>query len=113
MITKVLGIVLIAVPFLFAGIRLRATGDDMRYLWMAVAATLCAAGVLFRSNPPTAPSGARTAVTAIAGAVCAATVAMLLGATAASGVAIVALTFGLCSTLGITLVVRSVRKEPR
>lgn len=104
---KVLGALLAAVPFAFATIRLRATGHDMRYLWMAVASTLCAAGVFLSSRSATIPSRARTGVAVIAAAACAAAAAILLGATAGSGIAIVAAAFGLCSALGIGLVVRS------
>lgn len=102
---KVLGTLLALVPFAFATIRLLATGHDTRYLWMAVASTLCAAGVLLRS--PSIPSRARTAVATIAAAVGAAVAAILLGATAGSGIAIVAVAFGLCSAVGTGLVVRS------
>ena len=104
---RALGMLLGAVPFAFALIRLLATGDDMRYLWMATASTLCAAAVLVRPSPPAILSRIRTGVATIAAAVCAATVGIVLGATAVSGIAIVAFAFGICSTSGIRLVVRS------
>ena len=104
-----LGLLLAAVPFAFAGIRLLATGDDLRYLWMAIASTLCAAVVLVRPGPPAAGSRARTGVATIAAAGCAATVAIALGATAGSGIALVAVAFGLCSALGVRIIVRSRR----
>lgn len=102
-----LGTLLAAVPFAFATIRLLATGHDTRYLWMAVVSTLCAAGVLLRPGSATIPSGVRIGMATIAAAACAAAAAILLGATARSGIAIVAVAFGLCSALGTGLVVRS------
>ena len=98
---------LAAVPFAFALMRLLATGDDMRYLWMAIGSTLCAAAVLVWPGSAAVLSRVRTGVAAIAAAACAATVAIVLGATAGSGIAIVAVAFGLCSALGTWLVVRS------
>lgn len=104
---KVLGILVAAVPFAFASMRLLATGDDMRYLWMAIASALCAAAVLVRPGAPAALSLLRTGVATIAAATCAAVVAIVLGATAGSGIALVAVAFGLCSALGTATVVRS------
>ena len=104
---RAIGMLLASVPFAFAGIRLLATGNDMRYLWMAVVSTLCAAAVLVRPGSPAVPGRVRTAITTIAAAACAAATAIGLGATAGSGIAIVAGAFGLCSALGTGLVVRS------
>ena len=96
-----------AVPFAFAGIRLLATGDDARYLWMAVVSTLCAAAVLGRPASPSVPSHLRIGVAVITAAAGAATAAIVLGATAGSGIAIVAGAFGICSALGTGLLLRS------
>ena len=104
---SVLGMLVAAVPFAFALTRLLSTGDDMRYIWMAIASTLCAAAVLIRRGSPAIPSRARAGAATIAAAACAATVAIVLGATAGSGIAIVAVAFGSCSALGTWLVVRS------
>ena len=104
---RALGMLLAAVPFAFAFIRLLATGDDMRYLWMATASTLCAAAVLVRPGSSAIPSRIHTAVATIAAAACAAAVGIVLGATAVSGIAIVAFAFGFCSASGTRLVVRS------
>ena len=102
---------LAAVPFAFASIRLLSTGNDARYLWMAVVSALCAAAVLVRPSSPAVPTRLRTGVAAIAAAACAAAAALLLGATAGPGIAVVAVAFGLCSASGIGLVVRS--RAPR
>jgi bacteriorhodopsin len=106
-VVKVLGVLLTVVPFAFAGIRFATTGTDLRYLWMAIASTLCAAGFLLRSTPRTAPSPARTGLALLASATSAAAIAIMLGATAGLGIAIVALAFGLSSTVGIGLVLHS------
>ena len=91
---RALGILFAAVPFAFAGIRLFTTGDDTRYLWMAVVSTLCAAAVLVRPGSTAMPSRWRTAIGSITAAAGAAAVAIVLGATASSGIAIVAGAFG-------------------
>ena len=101
-----------AVPFAFAVIRLLATGDDKRYLWMAIASSLCAAAVLVRPGSPAVPSRGHTGVATIAAAACAATVALVVGARAVSGIAMVAVSFGFCSALGTWLIVRSRVRRP-
>jgi hypothetical protein len=103
---KLLGLMVAAVPFAFAARRLFATGNDLRYTWMALAATFCAAAVLAWPGTRSAWSAARVGVAASAAAACAAAAAILLGATASSGIAIVAIAFGICSALGTGLVVR-------
>ena len=111
---KVLGMLVTLVPFAFAGIRFATTGTDLRYLWMAIASTLCVVGIfLLRSTQRTAPSPARIGLVFVASATSAATVAIILGATAGPGIAIVALAFGLCSTLGIGLVLHSLHSRAR
>jgi hypothetical protein len=104
---KVLGVLLAAVPFAFASIRLLTTGSDMRYLWMAIVSAFCAAAVLVRTSSLTVPGPARTGVATIAATACTAAAAIMLGATAGPGIVIVAVAFGLCSALGTALLVRS------
>ena len=104
---KPLGLLVAVVPFAFAARRLIATGNDLRYTWMALASALCATLVLVWPGTRTAWSLPRLGVAAIAGAACAAAVALLIGATAGSGIAIVSIAFGLCSAFGTGLVVRS------
>ena len=103
---KILGGLLAAVPFAFAGIRLLTTGNDARYLWLAIASTICAAAVLVRRGSPGAAGFARTAAATIAAAAGAAAVALLLGARAGPGIAIVAAAFGLCSGIGTWFALR-------
>jgi heme exporter protein D len=108
---KVLGILIAAVPFAFAAIRLFATGNDMRYLWIAVVSTLCAIGLLVVLNRLTRPGILRLGVGTIAVAAFVAATGIILGARAVSGIALVAISFSLCSTLGIAVVLRSRAKD--
>ena len=101
-----LGVPLAAVPFAFALIRLLTTGDDMRYLWMAIASTLCAAGVMVRPGSTAVLRGVHAGVATIAAAAGAALVGVALGARAGPGIAMVSVSFGFCSALGTWLLVR-------
>ena len=107
---KALGLALAMVPLAFAGIRLRSTGHDARYLWMAAISTLCAVLLLARPRTAAIPGVGRILVAATAAAACAAAAALLLRATSAPGIAIVALAFGLCSAGGIGMLVRARRR---
>ena len=104
---RVIGVLLVAVPFAFAAMRLRATADDMRYVWMAIASTACTAAILLRPGSPAVAGRVRTVVAAIAAAAAAASVAFALGARAVSGIATVTVAFGCCSAVGTWLFVRS------
>lgn len=92
---------LAAVPVTFALIRAVSTGDDVRYLWLA-GASLLGSWIVARPlgrgasrSPHVSRSRGLGAVAA--GATSAAVTAVLLGATAGPGVAIVAIGFGLCT----------------
>ena len=90
-------------PLTFGLIRAVTTGDDLRYLWLAGAAFLGATAVirLGRGASGAARISLVRALGAVgAGSVCAAATAILLGATAGPGVAIVSFAFGLCSGTG-------------
>ena len=96
-----LGSVLIAaVPVAFGLIRAVSTGKDVRYLWLAGAAIL-GSMVAVRSGrgasvpSPVSPGRALGAVAA--GSASAAAAALLIGTTAGPGLAIVAVSFGLCT----------------
>jgi hypothetical protein len=91
---------LAAVPVTFGLIRAVSTGNDVRYLWVAGAAILGSMAVmpLWRGSADPARVSLRRALGAVAaGALCAAATAVLMGAAAGPGVAIVALAFGLCT----------------
>lgn len=100
-----------AVPFAFALIRLLETGEDVRYLWMATASTVCAAAFLVRSGSRVGLTRLRTGVAMIAATACAATVGIVHGATAVVGIAIVSVAFGFASAVGTWLIVR--RQVPK
>ena len=89
-----------AVPVAFGVIRAVTTGDDVRYLWMAAAAILGSmAFVPWRSGAArssTLPIG-RGMAAIVSGTVCAAVMAVIQGARSVPGVAIVAVSFGLCT----------------
>ena len=97
---KLLGLLVAAVPFAFAGIRWFTTGTDTRYLWMALASTLCAALIVRFARIRRSVRAAVAVAAASAGA--AAIAIAFLGATAGLGIAIVAGSFGLCSGLGVS-----------
>jgi hypothetical protein len=91
------------VPVAFGVIRAVSTGDDVRYLWLAGAAILGSMAVI----PLGGGASGRAHVTlwrvlaaVAAGAICAGVTAILMGATAGPGVAIVATAFGLCTGTG-------------
>ena len=104
---KAVGMLIAAVPFAFAGIRLATTGNDFRYLWMAAASTFCAVAILARPSAPAVANGWRIGLAAISAALGAAGIAIALGARAGPGIAIVAGSFGLCSAVGTGLAVRA------
>jgi len=88
------------VPVTFGVIRAVSTGADLRYLWLAGAAMGGSMAVM----PPGRGASGRAGVSLLralgavaAGATCAGLVAMLLGAKAGPGIAIVAMAFGLCT----------------
>lgn len=92
-----------AVPVAFGGIRAIATGDDVRYLWMAAAAILGSLAIVpwTRAAPRASAPPIGRAIAAIAcGTAGAAITGVLQGARSVPGVAIVALSFGLCTGLG-------------
>jgi hypothetical protein len=88
-----------AVPVVFALVRALRTGHDLRYVWMALAAIVATALVMkvggARRRGPAAVM-ALTAAAAIASAALATLVAIVLGATAGAGIAVVSVVFGVC-----------------
>ena len=103
---RMFGLVVAAVPFIFAGLRLASSGGDAQYLWMAVASTMCAAAVGWR-RPAAAGGVGRLVLGILLAAGAAAAVAVVGGATAGPGVTVVSAAFGLFSVGGIGIVVRS------
>jgi hypothetical protein len=94
-----LSILLAAVPFAFAVVRAIRTGDDFRYLWMALASLLSALVVMVvakadRRGPTVA--AARSAWVFIIVTFVAVLAAWLLGARVGPGSLLVGSAFGLC-----------------
>ncbi len=93
-------VLLAAVPVAFGLIRAVSTGDDVRYLWLAGAAIL-GSMVAMRSgrgaSGPAHVSLGRAVGAVAAGSASAAAAALLMGTTAGPGLAIVAVSFGLCT----------------
>lgn len=103
---RALSFVLAAVPFAFALIRAIKTGDDFRYLWMAVASFAAAAAFVAIEKE----RGRRRDVTTsmplgvfIIVAVVAALTGYLLGARSSVGVWLVSVGFAFCWALGYVL----------
>lgn len=107
-------VILAAVPVAFGLIRLLSTGDDARYLWLAAAALLGSMAVAAFGRGASGPSRVlpgRALGAITAGTACAAATAVLMGATAGPGVAIVAAGFGLCTGTSAALAILA--REPR
>jgi hypothetical protein len=101
-----------AVPVGFGVIRALTTREDLRYLWVAAAALLAAIAVTTLGRGGEAPASVSVgrAVAAVAGGtVAAAVTGVLVGATAGSGIAMVASAFGLFSGMSAVLYPRNDR----
>jgi hypothetical protein len=91
-------VILAAVPVMFGIIRAISTGNDVRYLWLAGAAIVGSMVATRRGRSGAAHVSIGRAVCAVAaGSAGAAAAAMLMGTTAGPGLAVVALSFGLCT----------------
>jgi len=87
-------------PVAFGLIRAISTGDDVRYLWLAlsaIAGSMAIMGLGLRASDSVRLSPWHAVAAVAAGATSAAATAVFLGATAGPGVAIVAVAFGLCT----------------
>jgi len=103
---RLIGVLFAAVPVAFGFVRAISTGDDFRYLWLAAAAILGSLAVMlpeYRAPGPARVGAARVVAAIASGAGCAATTAIVLGATPGLGVAIVAVAFGICTGTGMVL----------
>jgi hypothetical protein len=111
---RIASVLAAAVPVTFGLIRAVSTGDDVRYLWLAVAAILGSMVVMHvgrGASDPAHISVRRALAAVVAGAVSAAATAILMGATAGPGVAIVAVAFGLCT--GTSAVLATLARQSR
>ena len=107
---RLLGVLVAALPVAFGFVRTISTGDDFRYLWLAAAAILGSLAVMwpeYRGAGSARVAPARVVGAIVSGAACAAATAIVLGATAGPGVAIVAVAFGICTGTGMFLAASS------
>jgi len=87
------------VPFAFGVVRAARTGQDLRYLWVALAALMGAAIPIAlgrRRAPRPATSAALAAIALVLSTVFAMLAARLLGTAIGLGMLVVASAFGLC-----------------
>ena len=111
---RLVSVGLLGIPVAFGVIRALTTGNDFRYLWLAGAAIVGSMAVVFAggtSGGGPIPAG-RTLLSVVAGAAAATAVALLMGTKAGPGIAVVAVSFGLCTGAGAVLAARAQRPRP-
>jgi hypothetical protein len=94
-----LSILFAVVPFAFALVRAFRTGNDFRYVWVALASSLGAAAVIAVGTADRRKPWAALPLTAgafVMATVCALFAAFLLGTTAGLGMLVVGSAFGFC-----------------
>ena len=115
-LSLLVAVLLAATPVIFGFVRAINTGDDFRYLWLAAAAIVGSSVVMvtgYGASGPARISLGRAAGAVAAGGACAAAAAILQGATAGPGVAIVAVAFGICTgTSAVLLTLARRRRTP-
>jgi FtsH-binding integral membrane protein len=102
-----LAILLGAMPFAFGVLRALTTGTDFRYLWVAIASSVGANGVLRLAKAGERTPRAVVALWAIAlviATLLAGMVAYYVGARNSAALWIVALSFALCSATSASLI---------
>ena len=110
---RLASVILLAIPVAFGVIRLVTTGSDTRYLWLAAAAIAASLAVALPARASSRPSMpvARTLLSVAAGSLSATAAAMLMGTKAGLGIAIVAISFGLCTGTGAVLLAEWARRQ--
>ena len=103
---RLLAISAAVLPFAFGIIRAISTGNDFRYIWVALASFIGAAALM--SVVSVSRSGARGALALSAAVFVVATLAavlaaMLLGTALGPGILVVASSFGVCFAFGTCL----------
>ena len=104
---KWLGLMLVAIPFVFAALRAFSTGTDFRYVWVALAAATAAVAVFAYSGRTARPALSRSIVALVASTVSASAVGFLLGARSVPAVLFVGFGFAICEAGGLALVHRA------
>lgn len=102
-----LGLLLTALPFVFATLRAFGTGTDLRYVWVALAAAIAAAAVFAYRGQSARPATARVIVALVASTVSASASGFMLGARSVPAVLFVAFGFAICEAGGLALVYRA------
>jgi drug/metabolite transporter (DMT)-like permease len=110
---RVLSMVFAAVPFAFALIRTFQTGDDLRYLWVAIAGLCGAVAAVWVAGPDgTSPKEALVllAVVFVVATLLGVLTALLLGTKLGPAVVLVGAAFGFCFAVGAALYMRASRR---
>jgi len=108
-----LSIVATGIPFGFALIRVARTGDDFRYIWVALASVAGAALALKPAKACTKPTA--VALILVVATVFAVSAALLIGTALGAPILIVGSAFGLCFAAGalLFLLARTCPPSPR
>jgi hypothetical protein len=98
-------VVFAVIPFAFGLVRAVTTGADFRYLWMAIASFIAAAGIDAIGARNVSPNGGlvRPMLTLFVATLLAGATGLLLGARGAAGILIVSLAFGVCFAASFAL----------
>ncbi|MEQ1909740.1 MAG: hypothetical protein ABMA15_13010 [Vicinamibacterales bacterium] len=110
---RLLSVVFAALPFAFALIRAFQTGDDLRYLWVAIAGVCGAVAAVWVAGPDdTGPKAARVllAVVFAVATLLGVLTAVLLGTKLGPAVILVGAAFGCCFAVGAALYMRASRR---
>ncbi len=103
---KVIALFLLLLPFVFGALRLATTGDDERYVWLALASFIVAVALNTRGLPREPMRAPRFLLTLTACTAAASLAGYLVDARNVVAIGIVAFAFALCSTLGLWLFAR-------
>ena len=103
----VMAFVLLAIPFAFGLLRLASTGEDWRYVAVALGSLVGALAVVQGTRASGAMSLLRMLGATLTSAVAAAITAWLVGARNVVSVAVVAISCAVCSTSGAILYSRA------
>ena len=110
---RALSMVFAAVPFAFALIRAFQTGDDLRYLWVAIAGLCGAVATVWVAGPDGTSPKAAVVLSAVVFAVATllgVLTAVLLGTRLGPAVVIVGAGFGFCFAVGAAMYMRASRR---
>ena len=113
-VLRSLSMVFAAVPFAFALIRAFQTGDDLRYLWVAIAGLCGTVATAWVAGPDGTSSKATIVLSGVVLAVATALgvlTAVLLGTKPGPAVVVVGAAFGFCFAAGAALYMHASRRS--